>query len=53
MWEVILLTGAFGFFAADGLVRLRLRAPLRRTSLRFSYYSLAALVTAALLIYLT
>ena len=51
MMDVILLALAFGLFAVSVGYTYRLRPALRRTAMIFDY-SLAALVTVGLMIYL-
>ena len=52
MLDVILLAIGLGFFALSVGYAYRLRPALRRTAMIFDY-SLAALVTVGLLVYLT
>ena len=52
MLDVIMLALGLGFFAAGDRLRLRLRTALRRATMIFDY-SLAGLVSAGLLFYLT
>jgi K+-transporting ATPase KdpF subunit len=52
IFDVVMIALGLGFFACVRRLRLRLRAALNRTPMIFDY-SLAALVSAGPLVYLT